>query len=60
MADFLPKFQDRRIDSKYSLVRKIGEGGYGAVYLGMCAVDPLCFPLSDHSKDRISVTLCGL
>ena len=35
----MDKIQARRIDSKYSLVRKIGEGGYGAVYLGMGSTD---------------------
>ena len=39
MGDFMNKIQARRIDSKYSLVRKIGEGGYGAVYLGMGSTD---------------------
>ena len=34
MGDFIGKIQERRIDSKYSLVRKLGEGGFGAVYLG--------------------------
>ncbi|KAK4980808.1 hypothetical protein LTR28_000791 [Elasticomyces elasticus] len=34
MDEFMRKVQDRRIDSKYSLVRKLGEGGFGAVYLG--------------------------
>ena len=39
MSDFIEKIQDRRIGSKYSLVRKIGVGGYGAVYLGMGSTD---------------------
>jgi hypothetical protein len=35
MDVFIKKVQDRRIDSKYSLVRKLGEGGFCSVYLGM-------------------------
>ena len=39
MSDFIEKLQGRRVDSKYSLVRKLGEGGFGAVYLGMHAAN---------------------
>ncbi len=39
MDDFVKKIQERRIDGKYSLISKIGEGGHGAVYLGMFTLD---------------------
>ena len=32
------KIQSRQINSRYYLIRKIGEGGYGAVYLGAYAL----------------------
>ena len=35
MGEFMRKVQARRVNSKYSMVRKLGEGGHGAVYLGM-------------------------
>ena len=33
---FLQKVRSRRIGGKYSLIEKLGEGGFGAVYLGIC------------------------
>lgn len=33
-GDFVRKMQEIRIASEYSLIRKLGEGGYSTVYLG--------------------------
>ena len=49
----MQKIQDRRVNSKYSLVCKLGEGGFGAVYLGMHTANYHGVWLSDHFKERI-------
>lgn len=35
---FIKMIQDRPINGKHSLIKKLGEGGHGAVYLGACAL----------------------
>ena len=46
MGEFMRKVQDRRVNLKYSLVRKLGEGGHGAVYLGMQSTTIASRPLT--------------
>ena len=54
MGDFMQKMQAMRIDSKYSLVRKIGEGGHGLVYIGMPSCHFHSVPLfSDYHEGKI-------
>ena len=46
MGEFMRKVQDRRINARYSLVCKLGEGGHGAVYLGMYCTTLMSNPLT--------------
>ena len=50
MDEFIRKIQDRRINSKYSLVRKLGEGGHGAVYLGMRSANLVLSTLTTYRE----------
>lgn len=56
MGDFIAKIRSKRINSKYSLIQKIGQGGYGAVYLGVYASRPLVLRRpSNWLKDVIMI-----
>jgi len=51
MDDFVKRIQDKKIGGKYSLVRRLGEGGFGAVYLGrdFDAGEDVALKLEHHS-----------
>ncbi len=37
MEPFFQKLRDRPINGRYTLVERLGKGGFGVVYLGMSA-----------------------
>ncbi|QIW98377.1 hypothetical protein AMS68_003895 [Peltaster fructicola] len=53
MDPFLKKVHDRPIDGKYTLVRQIGVGGFGAVFLGrdLSLNQEVALKLEHHSID---------
>lgn len=52
MDVFIKKVQQRRIHEKYSLHRKIGEGGFGAVYSGQSIAAPARFGVLTCPRQR--------
>ena len=39
---FIKKICDRPVNARYVLIERIGKGGFGVVYLGMCSAWSFC------------------